>query len=95
MKKLFLVLIMGAMVFSFAACQKTIENPVIRMSTTTSVNDSGLMGYLVPEFEKATGYKLEITSAGTGAAIERRVKGMRISCWCTQKARKKVHWRGL
>ncbi|HNY84471.1 MAG TPA: substrate-binding domain-containing protein [Anaerolineaceae bacterium] len=75
MKKLFLVLIMGAMVFSFAACQKTIENPVIRMSTTTSVNDSGLMGYLLPEFEKATGYKLEITSAGTGAAIEKGVKG--------------------
>jgi len=48
-----------------------IENPVIRLSTTTSVNDSGLMAYLQPVFEADTGYKLEITSAGTGAAIEK------------------------
>lgn len=75
MKKLCIVLILGVMIVSFAACQKPIENPVIRMSTTTSVNDSGLMAYLQPEFEKATGYSLEITSAGTGAAIEKGVKG--------------------
>ncbi|MEG0597479.1 MAG: substrate-binding domain-containing protein [Oscillospiraceae bacterium] len=46
------------------------ENPVIRLSTTTSVNDSGLLSYLQPFFEEATGYKLEITSNGTGAAIK-------------------------
>jgi len=49
----------------------TPDNPVIRLSTTTSVNDSGLLSYLQPEFEKDTGYKLEITSAGSGAAIEK------------------------
>lgn len=48
-----------------------IENSVIRLSTTTSVNDSGLLPYLQPEFEADTGYKLEVTSAGTGAAIEK------------------------
>lgn len=47
------------------------ENPVIRLSTTTSVNDSGLLPYLQPTFEEDTGYTLEITSAGTGAAIEK------------------------
>lgn len=47
------------------------ENPVIRLSTTTSVNDSGLLPYLQPFFEKDSGYTLEITSAGTGAAIEK------------------------
>lgn len=46
-------------------------NPVIRLSTTTSVNDSGLLPFLQPEFEADTGYKLEVTSAGTGAAIEK------------------------
>lgn len=49
---------------------KTPEDPVIRLSTTTSVNDSGLLAYLQPHFEKATGYKLEVTSNGTGAAIK-------------------------
>jgi len=48
----------------------TPENPVIRLSTTTSVNDSGLLPYLQPTFEADTGYKLEITSNGTGAAIK-------------------------
>lgn len=48
-----------------------VENPVIRLSTTTSVNDSGLLPYLQPHFETATGYTLEVTSAGTGAAIEK------------------------
>ncbi|MCI8477978.1 MAG: solute-binding protein [Oscillospiraceae bacterium] len=47
------------------------DNPVIRLSTTTSVNDSGLLPYLQPYFEADTGYQLEITSAGTGAAIEK------------------------
>lgn len=46
-------------------------NTVIRLSTTTSVNDSGLLPYLQPAFEAATGYTLEVTSAGTGAAIEK------------------------
>jgi tungstate transport system substrate-binding protein len=52
-----------------------IANPVIRLSTTTSVNDSGLLPYLQPYFEEDTGYKLEVTSAGTGAAIEKARKG--------------------
>ncbi len=52
-----------------------VENPVIRLSTTTSVNDSGLLPYLQPYFESETGYKLEVTSAGTGAAIEKARNG--------------------
>ena len=49
--------------------QATEETKVIRMSTTTSVNDSGLLGYLLPLFEEAYGYTVEVTSAGTGKAI--------------------------
>lgn len=45
-------------------------NPVVRCSTTTSVNDSGLLPYLEPMFEAATGYDLQVTSKGTGAAIK-------------------------
>ncbi|MBE6473750.1 MAG: tungsten ABC transporter substrate-binding protein [Coriobacteriaceae bacterium] len=50
-------------------------NPVVRISTTTSVNDSGLLPYLQPYFEEATGYQWEITSAGTGAAIKKGETG--------------------
>jgi tungstate transport system substrate-binding protein len=58
-----------------ASAVPTPANPVIRLSTTTSVNDSGLLPYLQPYFEADTGYKLEITSAGTGAAIEKGKTG--------------------
>jgi tungstate transport system substrate-binding protein len=65
----------GSRVGTEIGCQTQVEKKPIRMSTTTSVNDSGLMAYLQPEFEKATGYKLEITSAGTGAAIKKGETG--------------------
>ena len=51
------------------------ENAVIRLSTTTSVNDSGLLPYLLPTFEAKTGYKVEVQSAGTGAAIQKAKDG--------------------
>ena len=47
----------------------TEETKVIRLSTTTSVNDSGLLGILLPVFEAAYGYEVEVQSAGTGKAI--------------------------
>ena len=50
-------------------------NTVLRISTTTSVNDSGLLPYLQPYFEAATGYQMEVTSAGTGAAIKKGETG--------------------
>ncbi|MBR0052099.1 MAG: substrate-binding domain-containing protein [Clostridia bacterium] len=42
---------------------------VVRLSTTTSVKDSGLLGFLLPVFEKEYGYTVEVQSAGTGKAI--------------------------
>ncbi len=55
---------------ALTACNKKDTEPkVVRISTTTSVNDSGLMEYLRPYFEEDTGYKWEISSSGTGAAI--------------------------
>ncbi len=43
--------------------------PVLRLSTTTSVNDSGLMNVLVPDFEARYGVDIRVVSKGTGAAI--------------------------
>ena len=47
----------------------TEETKTIRLSTTTSVKDSGLLGYLLPAFEAKYGYTVEVQSAGTGKAI--------------------------
>jgi tungstate transport system substrate-binding protein len=43
--------------------------PVLRLSTTTSVNDSGLMAILIPDFEARYGCDIRLTAKGTGAAI--------------------------
>ena len=47
----------------------TEETKLIRLSTTTSVNDSGLLGYLLPKFEETYGYEVDVYSAGTGKSI--------------------------
>ena len=49
--------------------QATEETKAIRLSTTTSVNDSGLLGAMLPVFEEEYGYEVEVFSAGTGKAI--------------------------
>lgn len=41
----------------------------IRLATTTSTKDSGLLDVLLPEFEKASGYKVDVASVGSGEAM--------------------------
>ena len=47
----------------------TEETKTIRLSTTTSVKDSGLLDYLLPVFQSEYGYEVEVQSVGTGKAI--------------------------
>ena len=49
--------------------EATEETKLIRLSTTTSVNDSGLLGYLLPVFEEKYGYEVEVYSAEPQSTI--------------------------
>jgi len=40
------------------------------LSTTTSTYDSGLLNYLLPDFEKAYNCKVDVVSVGTGQSIQ-------------------------
>ena len=60
----------GAPVYTGEIPAATEETKAIRLSTTTSVKDSGLWGVLEPAFETKYGYELDIASAGTGKAIQ-------------------------
>ena len=51
------------------------KNPSLILATTTSTQDSGLLGILVPDFEKQTGYKVKTIAVGTGAALAMGEKG--------------------
>ncbi len=42
----------------------------IKCASTTSTQNSGLLNYLLPLFEKKTGIKVDVVAVGTGAAIE-------------------------
>ena len=43
---------------------------IIRLSTTTSTENSGLLAYLLPAFEARTNSKVHVISVGTGKALE-------------------------
>jgi tungstate transport system substrate-binding protein len=43
---------------------------VIRLSTTTSTENSGLLAWLLPAFEASSGARVEVISVGTGKALE-------------------------
>ncbi len=43
---------------------------VLRLATTTSTRDSGLLDKLLPDFEKANQCRIDVVAVGTGAAIK-------------------------
>jgi tungstate transport system substrate-binding protein len=43
---------------------------VLRLSTTTSTENSGLLKYLLPAFEAKTGIRVDVIAVGTGKALE-------------------------
>jgi tungstate transport system substrate-binding protein len=47
----------------------------IVMSSTTSTEQSGLFGFLLPEFKKATGIDTKVVALGTGQALEMARRG--------------------
>jgi len=47
----------------------------LRLATTTSTADSGLLDFILPDFEKANNAKVEVVAVGTGQALEIGTKG--------------------
>ena len=64
-RNLLAVLLCATLASPFAMAQN-----VLRLSTTTSTENSGLLTYLLPVFEAKTGIKVNVISVGTGKALE-------------------------
>jgi tungstate transport system substrate-binding protein len=64
--KRFIALLFGATLLHSAAYSQQ----VIRLSTTTSTENSGLLTFLLPNFEAQTKIKVRVISVGTGKALE-------------------------
>jgi len=50
-------------------------NPTMILATTTSTQDSGLLDVLIPAFEQATGYTVQVVAVGSGAALKMGEEG--------------------
>lgn len=64
--KRFLAVLFGAALLHSAA----LSQEVIRLSTTTSTENSGLLTFLLPTFEAQTKTRVHVISVGTGKALE-------------------------
>jgi len=53
----------------------TPKTAALILATTTSTQDSGLLDVLIPLFEKQTGYIVQTTAVGSGAAIKMGTEG--------------------
>lgn len=54
----------------WAGCSDRGPVRTIRMATTTSIEDSGLLAHLLPAFEKKHGIRVHVIAVGTGKAIK-------------------------
>ena len=74
MKKL-LTFVLSVVLLGCLGAANSNAAETIKMSTTTSTRDSGLLEYLLPEFKKDTGIEVQYIAKGTGAAIRDGIDG--------------------
>lgn len=72
---LFIKLVLFFFIFLINCSLVLAEEKILTLATTTSVENTGLLSYLLPHFEKKTGIKVKVIAVGTGAAIEMGKRG--------------------
>lgn len=72
MKKIVLLL---TLLLTLSAVGIAFAESYIICASTTSTENSGLFGHILPIFEKKTGIKVKVVARGTGAAIEMGKRG--------------------
>ena len=66
----FAIVIISNIVFSVLSHAQTVT-----MASTTSTEQSGLFGHLLPEFKKASGIDVKVVALGTGQALDMGRRG--------------------
>jgi tungstate transport system substrate-binding protein len=71
MKRILLLLLLVASITNAAFTTGVQEEPErLRLATTTSTENSGLLAVLLPPFEEANNVIVDVVAVGTGAALE-------------------------
>lgn len=66
---LFKFLLIGVLSILLSGMAWAADNSTIRLATTTSTENSGLLNDLLPKFKAATGYDVHVIAVGTGKAL--------------------------
>lgn len=61
---------LAVLLMSLGCSGATEQSKSLRLATTTSTRDSGLLDVLVPMFEKKTGFEVNVIAVGSGQALE-------------------------
>lgn len=64
---IFLILVCTAT--PLAAEESQADRSIIRLATTTSTDNSGLLRSILPHFEQTSGYRVHVIAVGTGKAL--------------------------
>jgi len=64
-----------ALILAFATLAVSAQEHFITVASTTSTEQSGLFGYLLPIFEKKTGIQVRVVALGTGQALDLARRG--------------------
>lgn len=65
-----LIVLFVFFIAAISGCQASENSRPLILATTTSVENSGLLDYLLPEFEQDTGIKINVIAQGTGQAAK-------------------------
>jgi tungstate transport system substrate-binding protein len=90
MKRFLLIVWSLILIVSFMSTGAMAGEKIIKMSTTTSTQASGLLDVMLPELEKNTGIKVKVIAKGTGAAIRDGMDGNVDVIFVHAKAREKA-----
>jgi len=63
------LLLSACLFFSFSGFASSETGSRLRLATTTSTQNSGLMEYLLPEFTKESAIEVQVIAVGTGKAL--------------------------
>jgi tungstate transport system substrate-binding protein len=69
------IVLAGIAALTLASVPALAEDKFIVVSSTTSTEQSGLFGHLLPIFEKKTGIKVRVVALGTGQALDMARRG--------------------
>ena len=75
MRRRWIWFVAGIVVLGLFATSASGAEKVLKMTTTTSTENSGLLDLLLPEFTKESGSQDKYVAKGTGAAIRDGVDG--------------------